>query len=359
MEILAPTEEGIERAALALAAGKLVVIPTETVYGLGANAFDTRAVARVFEAKRRPTFDPLIVHIAELEALDAVAVWPNEVARALAEAFWPGPLTLILPKRERVPGLVTSGLDSVAVRMPAHPVARAIIRLSGVPVAAPSANPFGYLSPTRAEHVARMLGDAVDFIVDGGPCEIGVESTVLDVTGERPRILRPGGLPRAAIEKLCGPVDIIDRASGQPTSPGQLESHYAPRSRLDLVEAGGLAAAPSGPDDAILFFDEASRRAFQAARKAEPRLGASASAENSGATGGSGGGVASGHIGGRRGVERVLSPSGDLREAAAALFDLLHELDLAGVKRIWAERLPAEGLGLAVNDRLWKASTKA
>ena len=343
MEILAPTEEGIARAAQALAAGALVVIPTETVYGLGANAFDTRAVARVFEAKRRPTFDPLIVHIAELEALDAVAVWPNAVARALAEAFWPGPLTLILPKRERVPGLVTSGLDSVAVRMPAHPVARAIIRLYGVPVAAPSANPFGYLSPTRAEHVARMLGEAVDFIVDGGPCEIGVESTVLDVTGARPKILRPGGLPRAAIEGVCGPVDLEDRLGAQPTSPGQLESHYAPRARLDLVEAGGLAEAPIGLDDAILFFDEASRLAFRAARKTEPRSGASGGGYN-----GAGGGV-----------ERVLSLSGDLREAAAALFDLLHELDLAGVERIWAERLPAEGLGLAVNDRLWKASTKA
>ncbi|HUX41477.1 MAG TPA: L-threonylcarbamoyladenylate synthase [Rectinemataceae bacterium] len=338
MEILSPTEEGIARAARALAEGLLVAIPTETVYGLGANAFDTRAVARVFEAKRRPTFDPLIVHIAELDGLDEIASFPNDLARRLAEAFWPGPLTLILPKRERVPGLVTSGLDSVAVRMPAHPVARSIIRLSRVPVAAPSANPFGYLSPTRAEHVARMLGDAVDFIVDGGASDIGVESTVLDVTGERPKILRPGGLPRAAIEEICGPVDIIDRVSAQPTSPGQLESHYAPHARLDLVEAGGLAAAPIGAEDAVLFFDEASRRAFHAAREGNLAMAARGEAQSR--------------------MERVLSPSGDLREAAAALFDLLHAFDLEGVERVWAERLPSEGLGLAVNDRLWKASTK-
>ncbi|HUX36302.1 MAG TPA: L-threonylcarbamoyladenylate synthase [Rectinemataceae bacterium] len=329
MEILAPNVSGIARAARALAEGLLVAIPTETVYGLGANAFDVRAVARVFEAKKRPTFDPLIVHIAEMGFLEEVASFPNELARRLAEAFWPGPLTLILPKRGRVPGLVTSGLDSVAVRMPAHPVAREIIRLSGLPIAAPSANPFGYLSPTRAEHVARMLGEAVDFIVDGGASDIGVESTVLDVRGPRPRILRPGGLPRGAIEEVCGPVELVDRSSAQPTSPGQLESHYAPRARLRLVGAGGLVAAPIAEGDAVLFFDDASRESFERARTVSAR-----------------------------GAHRVLSPSGELREAAASLFDILHELDLAGTAAIWAERVPAEGLGLAVNDRLWKASTK-
>ena len=329
MEILATNDSGIARAARALAEGLLVAIPTETVYGLGANAFDVRAVARVFEAKRRPSFDPLIVHIAELGFLEEVADFPNELARRLAEAFWPGPLTLILPKRERVPGLVTSGLDSVAVRMPSHPVAREIIRLSGLPIAAPSANPFGYLSPTRAEHVARMLGEAVDFIVDGGASDIGVESTVLDVRGGIPRILRPGGLPRAAIEEICGKVELIDRSSAQPTSPGQLESHYAPRARLWLVEAGGLVEAPVAEGDALLFFDDASRAAFERLRGAS--------------------------VGGKR---RVLSPSGDLLEAAASLFDILHELDLAGTAEIWAERVPSEGLGLAVNDRLWKASAK-
>lgn len=330
MELLSPDAAGIAKAARALAEGRLVAIPTETVYGLGANAFDAEAVARVFEAKKRPSFDPLIVHIADFLLLDEVARFPDDRARRIATAFWPGPLTLILPKRDRVPGLVTSGLDTVAVRMPSHPVAREIIKESGVPVAAPSANPFGYLSPTRAEHVARMLGEAVDFIVDGGASAIGVESTVLDVTGDRPRILRPGGLPRGAIEEVCGPVDIIDRKEAQPTSPGQLESHYAPRASLRLVEAGSLAGSAVGTEDALLFFDEASRASFHAA--AAPR--------------------------GRKGPERILSARGDLHEAAAALFDILHEFDLLGVSSIWAERVPAEGLGLAVNDRLWKASTK-
>jgi len=331
MELLSADAAGIARAARALAQGRLVAIPTETVYGLGANAFDIEAVARVFEAKKRPTFDPLIVHIAEIGSLDEVAYFPGELARRLAAACWPGPLTLVLPKRERVPGLVTSGLDSVAVRMPAHPVAREIIRLSGVPVAAPSANPFGYLSPTRAEHVVRMLGNEVDFVVDGGACEIGVESTVLDVTGKVPRILRPGGLPRAAIEAVCGPVELAVGAPSRPESPGQLESHYAPRARLRLVQAGALARSPVADADALLFFDESSRRAFHEAR------------------------TGSGHAG----LERVLSSAGDLRQAAAALFDALHDFDQAGVTAIWAERVPAEGLGLAVNDRLWKASDKS
>ncbi|MFZ4616733.1 MAG: L-threonylcarbamoyladenylate synthase [Rectinemataceae bacterium] len=330
MELLQPDAQGIARAARALAEGLLVAIPTETVYGLGANAFDAAAVARVFEVKRRPGFDPLIVHIADIASLALVASFPNALAERLAEAFWPGPLTLILPKTSRVPALVTSGLDTVAVRMPAHPVARAIIRASGVPVAAPSANPFGYLSPTRAEHVVRMLGDAIDFVVDGGPTDIGVESTVLDVTGGRPLILRPGGLPRAAIEAVAGKVDLVDRASATPTSPGQLASHYAPRASLRLVAEGALSDACVGEGEGLVFFNEASRAAYNARR-------------------GSSGPTVS---------ERILSPGGDLREAAAALFVVLHELDEAGVRGIWAERVPAEGLGLAVNDRLWKASTK-
>jgi L-threonylcarbamoyladenylate synthase len=351
MELLPPTPENIARAARALAEGRLVVLPTETVYGLGANAFDVMAVARVFEAKRRPSFDPLIVHIADLDFLAGVASFPSAMAAELARVFWPGPLTLILPKRGRVPALVTSGLDTVAVRMPAHPVARQIIRLSGVPVAAPSANPFGYLSPTRAEHVVRLLGDRVDLVVDGGPCEIGVESTVLDVTGARPLILRPGGLSRADLEAVCGPVGTvgsvgsagsagsIDRTGtvpsdslppgSTPISPGQLESHYSPRTPLRLLPRGGLASARPGPGTAALFFDEASRVAA------------------------TGRGFA---------AEFVLSPSGDHREAAASLFVHLHTLDAGNYEEIWAERVPEDGagagLGSAVNDRLWKASRK-
>jgi L-threonylcarbamoyladenylate synthase len=226
---------------------------------------------------------------------------------------------------------VTSGLDTVAVRMPAHPIAREVIRLSGLPVAAPSANPFGYLSPTRAEHVALMLGDKVDFILDGGPCEIGVESTVLDVTGEVALVLRPGGMPLSAIEAIIGKVEVIDRNSAVPTSPGQLDSHYAPRLPLRLLQRGGLGSARPGRRAVAIFFDEASRLACHAQRRGSAGVFA---------------------------AERVLSPAGDLREAAAALFDLLHELDAGNYDEIWAERVPDGGLGLAVNDRLWKASRK-
>jgi L-threonylcarbamoyladenylate synthase len=329
MELLEPTEENIRRAGEALAAGRLVAIPTETVYGLGADAFNERAVARVFEAKARPSFDPLIVHIAELSQADRVVRELPAAARALMERLWPGPLTLILPKRAEVPDLVTSGLDTVALRFPSNTVAQAVIRAAGTPVAAPSANPFGYLSPTTAHHVAAMLGARVDFIVDGGPCAIGVESTVLDVTGERPVVLRPGGMPVETIEEVVGPVEILDRTDARPTSPGQLPSHYAPRTRLLLVPAGGLAWAKPKGRAAALVFDDRSRAALTASRASRAFR-----------------------------VLRVLSPGADLLEAAARLFSTLHELDRGGFDEIWAERLPEEGLGRAVNDRLYKASEK-
>src|SRR5512142_2793818 len=180
MEILGTSEAELRRAGERIAAGGLVAFPTETVYGLGADAFDARAAARIFEAKARPSFDPLIVHIAALADADRVALVPGYKARALMETLWPGPLTLVMPKRETIPDIVTSGLPTVALRLPAHPVARAIIAYSGTAVAAPSANPFGYISPTLASHVAKGLGDRVELIVDGGPCAVGVESTVLD-----------------------------------------------------------------------------------------------------------------------------------------------------------------------------------
>jgi len=329
VEILAPTPENLERAGKLIAGGGIVAIPTETVYGLGANAFDVRAVARVFEAKARPSFDPLIVHIADLEAVELVAEIPSAKALALMEGLWPGPLTLILPKKASIPDLVTSGLPTVAVRLPAHEIARAVIRHAGVPVAAPSANPFGYLSPTRAEHVARLLGDRVDLIVDGGPCPVGVESTVLDLTIDPPLVLRPGGLALDAIEAVIGKVGLRERGDARPTSPGQLESHYAPRTPLFLRAAGDLAnLEPSGKAAALLF---------------DPR--SLAALEESPA--------------GRFFQEkRVLSPNGNSLEAAASLFAILHELDAGGFDAIYAERLPEAGLGRAVNDRLYKASEK-
>ena len=330
MEILEPTDANLRRAGACLAAGGLVALPTETVYGLGADAFDARAVARVFEAKARPAFDPLIVHVASLEEVAKVALEPGPAARALMEALWPGPLTLVLPKREALPDLVTSGLSTVAVRFPSHPVARAIIEYSGTAIAAPSANPFGYLSPTRAEHVARMLGDRLDLIVDGGPCGVGVESTVLDVTTDPPRILRPGGMAAETIEAVVGPVlrlapspvSVLPQAS-----PGLLESHYAPRTRLVLVPAGGLAAARPRGSAGALCLDPRTARAL-----AFPQ--------------------------GPFAAVRPLSASCDLVEAAASLFAALHELDALGLDEIWAERVPDVGLGPAINDRLAKASAK-
>ncbi len=333
MELLKPTEENLRRAAEILVRGGLVAFPTETVYGLGANAYDARALARVFEAKGRPTFDPLIVHIASRDSVEAVAdlgalpPGSRAAARRLLEAFWPGPLTLILPKRERVPDLATSGLPTVAVRFPDHPTARRVIELSTGAVAAPSANPFGYLSPTRAQHVAAQLGDRVDLILDGGRCPVGVESTVVDVTGPSPRILRPGGLSLERLRAAVPDVEVLDRTDPVPKAPGQLPSHYSPRLPLRLVKAGGLARALPAGRAAAVFFDGASlaRAGGAAARFAEVR---------------------------------VLSESGDPVEAAANLFDILHELDRGGFTELWAERAPEEGLGAAVNDRLYKASRK-
>jgi L-threonylcarbamoyladenylate synthase len=334
VEILEPNEGNLRRAAELIARGGLVAFPTETVYGLGADAFDARAVARVFEAKARPSFDPLIVHVASVEQVASVAREFGAKARALAQALWPGPLTLVMPKLDAVPDIVTAGLPTVAVRLPAHPVARAIIELSGTAVAAPSANPFGYLSPTRAEHVARMLGDKVDLIVDGGSCAVGVESTVLDATCDPPRILRPGGTSAEDIEAVIGPVARQGRAGAEAADgvaqagPGMLDSHYAPRTPLRLVAAGGLDSARPAGKAAVLVLDPL-------------RL------------------ASLGQAAGRFAHARVLTMSGDLVEAAAALFAALHELDQEGFDEIWAERVTDAGLGPAINDRLYKASAKS
>jgi L-threonylcarbamoyladenylate synthase len=328
-ELLDPSDENLRRAGECIARGGLVAFPTETVYGLGADAFDARAVARIFEAKARPSFDPLIVHVASVGDVGRVAAAPGKKARALMAALWPGPLTLVLPKLEAIPGIVTSGLDTVAVRLPGHPVARSIIAYSGTVVAAPSANPFGYISPTLARHVERGLGDKVDIIVDGGPCSVGLESTVLDMTVDPPRLLRPGGMPAETIEAVIGPIDRRPVAAGVSAgaSPGLLDSHYAPRTRLYLVEAGAMAGArPSGKAAALIT---------------------GAAPDDSSAA-----------IAGRFALVRHLSPGGDLVEAAAGLFAALHELDAGGFDQIWAEKADGHGLGLAINDRLLKASKK-
>jgi L-threonylcarbamoyladenylate synthase len=336
MELLGTSEADLRRAGECIAAGGLVAFPTETVYGLGADAFDSRAVARIFEAKARPSFDPLIVHVASAGDADRVADASDRRARSLMASLWPGPLTLVLPKREAVPDIVTSGLDTVALRLPAHYVARAIIAYSGTAIAAPSANPFGYLSPTLAEHVARGLGDKVDIIVDGGPCAVGVESTVLDMTRNPPRVLRPGGMPAEAIEAVIGPIgewqpaDAAARDRREPiaaASPGLLDSHYAPHTPLRLMKAGAIdAARPSGRAAALIL-----SAVSDATREATAW---------------------------RFALVRYLSPTGDLVEAAAGLFAALHELDSGGFDEIWAEMAPGRGLGPAINDRLSRASKK-
>lgn len=311
------TGANVARAAALLRAGGVVAFPTETVYGLGALAFDPAAAARIFEIKGRPSFDPLIVHVLDEAMLGRVAAWIPDAARALIARFWPGPLTVVLPKTPAIPALVTSGLSTVAVRMPAHPVARSLIELAGVPLAAPSANRFGSLSPTLAAHVAGQLGDEPDLILDGGPCEHGVESTIVAFdTGVR--VLRPGAVPLEAVAALL-PEVTLGRSDGEkPVAPGQLAHHYAPRTPLRLVEAGADRSEGRARAGFLGF--------------TRPAAGY---AQN-----------------------RVLSETGDLREAAARLFETLHELDGLGLDRIDAEAVPEAGLGAAIMDRLRRASAR-
>ena len=242
-----PSREEIAHAARMLRAGKLVAFPTETVYGLGANALDEAAVARIFEAKGRPTTSPVIVHVSSVEMVrSVVAEWPENADR-LAQHFWPGPLTLVLPKRAVVPSLVTAGLDTVGVRMPAHPVALALIEAAQCPVAAPSANRFSQISPTIAQHVREGLGDAVDYILDGGPCAVGIESAVLSLAGSSPVLLRPGGVSRQQLEAVIGKVDQQREVSGEAhPSPGLHPRHYSPRTRLLLVMNGAVPRDGNG-----------------------------------------------------------------------------------------------------------------
>jgi L-threonylcarbamoyladenylate synthase len=330
MQLLDSSDESLRAAGRAIAAGKLVVMPTETVYGLGADAFNPEAVARIFEAKRRPSFDPLIVHIASLHQIDRLVSCFSPTARLLAERLWPGPLTLVLPKRPELPGIVTSGLDTVAVRFPSQVLAQKIIEYSGTVVAAPSANPFGYVSPTTAQHVARSMGERVDFIVDGGACEVGLESSVLDMTGPVPRLLRPGGMPLERIQELVGEVLLSLSPDGVLASPGQLPSHYAPDARLFLMERKKLHSAlseiPNPEKTALILFNAESRDEMSGIESFAKVI--------------------------------ILSDKGDLREAASRLFALLNELDTQGLESIYAERVPDQGLGRAINDRLSRASYK-
>jgi L-threonylcarbamoyladenylate synthase len=305
-------EAALQEAAELLRAGELVAFPTETVYGLGGDATNDRAVAGIFAAKGRPSFNPLIAHVAELAAAEREAEF-TAAARTLATRFWPGPLTLVLKRRPdcRISLLASAGLDTVALRMPSHPAARRLLRLTGAPVAAPSANPSGAVSPTTAEHVRAGLGGRVELILDAGPCPVGVESTVVgfDEAG-RGRLLRPGGVTVEALEAEIGP--LTKSAAGPIEAPGQLASHYAPHAALRLN------ARDVEPGEALLAFGP------------KPLAAADATLN--------------------------LSPSGDLTEAAANLFAMLRALDDRGPSRIAVMPVPETGLGLAINDRLRRAA---
>jgi L-threonylcarbamoyladenylate synthase len=318
MVISHPSRSVMQEATAIIKSGGIVAFPTETVYGLGADAFNPLAVARIFEAKNRPLFDPLIVHIADLSQMEALASHVDKRAGRLAGRFWPGPLTMVMPRSGRVPDIVTAGLDTVAVRMPDHLIALELIRLTGTPIAAPSANRFGYISPTKAAHVLDQLGERVDMIIDGGDCSVGVESTIIKLDEGRNVILRPGGVPVEEIEAVIGPVEMAVVLADNPEAPGQLLSHYSPSIPVRLAD--GIAAIDFAREDA----------GFLLYRKPEFAVPA--------------------------GRTEILSPGGDLQEAAANLFSALHRLDRMAISVIIAEPVPERGLGIAIMDRLRKAS---
>ena len=316
-------DTSLQSAAELLRTGHLVAFPTETVYGLGANATNPLAVARIFEAKQRPTFDPLIVHVAELSQVEFVVRQFPETARLLATEFWPGPLTLVLPKRDIIPDLVTAGLPGVGIRIPRHPVAIELLKAAGCPVAAPSANPFGGISPTTAQHVADGLGRNVDCIVDGGPCAVGLESTVLSLMTERPMLLRHGGCPLEDIERLIGPVALAtsdpSRDDAAQPSPGMLSRHYAPGTRLIVIDHGGSAEPITGLRCGLLT---AGKQPFS----------------------------------GRFVRIETLCDEENLQTCAANFFAALRTLDASDLDVIIAHEFPAHGLGVALNDRLRRAA---
>ena len=314
---MAQIGQSISAATAFLEAGNVVGIPTETVYGLAGNALNPDAVLTIFRVKNRPVFDPLIVHTNSIQKIEQFVSDIPDAARRLANAGWPGPLTLLLPKRDLIPDLVTSGLPTVAVRIPNHPLTLRLLRSLDFPLAAPSANPFGYISPTTAQHVSDQLGEQVPYILDGGPAQVGLESTIVGFEGVTPTIYRLGGMALEHIERLIGPVNVRTHSTSNPKAPGMLISHYAPRKPLLLLTPG--TTPPPGERTGALAF----RKPF--------------------------GGIRPQH-------QRILSPTGNLAEAAKNLFAHLRALDALDLDVLYAEPLPNEGLGQAMNDRLRRAS---
>jgi L-threonylcarbamoyladenylate synthase len=316
-DLPAPTRDEIKHAAALIRDGKLVAFPTETVYGLGANALDSAAVARIFEAKDRPTTSPIIVHVSSLEmAKSVVAEWP-QAAQKLAQTFWPGPLTLVLKKQSAVPELVTAGLETVGVRMPSHPVALALIEASQRPIAAPSANRFTQLSPTTADHVRQSLGARVDYVLEGGPCTVGIESTVLSLAGGKAVLLRPGGVSRQQIEKVIGAIALqTDAPAEAHPSPGMHPRHYSPRTKLLLLRNGEVP--------------EHGRGAYL--QLASPP---------------------------KQSVGKIVTMPADAAAYAAELYRVLHELDSHGYDWIAVDTPADTPEWEAVGDRLRRAATEA
>lgn len=314
---MAEIGKDIKKAKQLLREGHLVAIPTETVYGLAANALDAGAVTKIFKAKDRPAFDPLIVHLPSIETVsDYVKNFPAN-AHELAEAFWPGPLTLVLKKKDIIPDLVTSGLPTVGIRCPNHTLTRQLLAELEFPLAAPSANPFGYISPTTPRHVQDQLGSRITYILDGGACKVGIESTIVgfDDNG-RGMVLRRGGLKIEDIEKVIGRISLAIDASSNPRAPGQLMSHYAPRKKLLVGDLPVLIKEYAHRNPGVLAFQQDYKLPFQ----------------------------------------EILSPSGDLEEAARNLFSALRKLDEVPCELIISEYVPDTGLGKAINDRLKRAA---
>jgi len=313
-------DQTIHRAAQIIKKGGLVAFPTETVYGLGADAFNPLAVARIFEVKRRPYFDPLIVHVANPSNVEKLAKETPSNAKKLIEKFWPGPLTVVLLKEEKIPDIVTAGLPTLAIRMPNHPMALALIEECNCPIAAPSANPFGYLSPTTADHVRDQLSDQVDLILDGGPCPIGVESTIVSFLDKRPMLLRPGGVSLEEIESVIAKVEIPP-IENRPSAPGMFPKHYAPRTPIILDWSEKNLDLYKDRNIGLLLFQQPKHHL-----KYHP-------------------------------VE-ILSMKGNLREAAANLFAAIRRLDALHLDLIVAEPIPEVGLGRAIMDRLRRAASR-
>ncbi len=314
---MAETGTDIATAKNLLQKGELVAIPTETVYGLAGNALDASAVAKIFEVKKRPSFDPLIVHIPDYSQLSKYASQIPPQAERLAKEFWPGPLTLLLKKRSIVPDLVTSGLDTVGIRCPNHPLTQSLLKSIDFPLAAPSANPFGFVSPTTAAHVNEQLGAKIRYILDGGPCQVGVESTIVGFENNKTVVHRLGGIDVEQLETVVGSVEVAIPGAIL-NAPGQLKSHYAPGKRMftaDLDRAIGL-----------IDLEKVAVLSFSNDYKAKHQV--------------------------------ILSEKGDLSEAARNLFGALRELDKMPVDLILAEFVPDEGIGRAINDRLRRASAK-